>query len=356
MQRELDQLQRAYPLSRGWRTTEVVADTVQLLGQPMHRAGLVAERRLPARGGARSAGNGSSTSPAVGSAAQLDGSPLERSYFELLERVSLLEVLRAPPLLCRLRRFDGDAAGDFGGAALFPESPDPARFRYARSNGVALHRSWRDACRRAAWELVERDRVLRAWLGAIRPEPLELGDEAVPAALRGGFEWLAYGFDAEPVEVDGEPVSVVGVFAFPRVPEAPLVYGFAARPGRPDATRSALEECLQRLGFLFGEAIPERPPAPAPNPLFHQEHFLYPGHHRWLRAWLDDGHDRYAERPRTRAIAGEPIFADLTPPELRGRLVVAKAVWPDTLPLAFGPGPEHLLRHLPPELRIHPVA
>src|SRR6202042_414850 len=116
-----------------------------------------------------------------------------RSYFELLERISTMEALRSRHDGYDLRTPDGRPAGHTTATLAFPESDDPSRWRYARSNGVALHADWSTACTRASWELAERDRVLRAWYGETRPQRIALPVGAPLEAAR-TYELRAYAF------------------------------------------------------------------------------------------------------------------------------------------------------------------
>jgi hypothetical protein len=293
----------------------------------------------------------------TGSAVEALGSPVERSYFELLERVSTLESLRAPRPSYAAVTADGEPAGNRVAADVFPESDDPARWRYARSNGIALHADWKSASLRAFWELVERDRVLRAWYGETRPERIAFSPESTPLGRSRSYDWRAYGFpEGEGAEFSHE-VHVVGVFGFPTCSGVPLVCGYGARPERHDALDAAVREAMQLLGFLWGEPPLERLPEPSPTALHHLEHFQWPGHHDILRRWLEAGHERYfpgsaKRRPLSRGVG--LAFVELTPAWLGGGLRVAKAVCDAAMPLAFGDVP--FTAHLPPEMRVHPIA
>jgi hypothetical protein len=185
----------------------------------------------------------------------------------------------------------------------------------------------------------------------------------MPRALSNEYDFQCYAFDAPRSDgvhtrgafADGKHAA--GVFGFP-LAGGPLVYGFGARATEQDAVASAAAECIQRLGFLYGEAIPDAAPAPSPTPDFHQEHFLFPGHHAIIRRWLDGEHveyrgcldDSYAGPPE------EPLYADLTPPVLEGRLSVARALPRGHVPLAFGVGLPILVPRAPAEIAVHPIA
>ena len=172
--------------------------------------------------------------------------------------------------------------------------------------------------------------ILRAWCGEIAPESLAFDVGATPLASSKSYEWRAFSVpDSESVTFDDE-VRVAGLFGFPTRGGAPFVVGFGARPALSDALGVATREAMQLLAFLWGEPIAERPPDPAPVPLYHLELFQSRAKQSLLRQWLDGEHVRYAPRhvrgslgamtsgvPR---IAGdrEVRFVDLTPPWLIG--------------------------------------
>ncbi|MBV9947295.1 MAG: YcaO-like family protein [Myxococcales bacterium] len=282
--------------------------------------------------------------------------PLPRSYFELLERVSVVDALRNRERAYVLRDRDGRILGSAGADLVFPQGHAPERSRASRSNGVAIHVTWETACDRACAELVERDRILRSWYGELVPSPLPLGPGLVPDAMRIHSEWLAYELGASGPCV-GADLAVVLVIAFPARTEVPLVFGAAAASDRRTAVTKAIEEAIQRFGFLFGEAIPDTPPESAPTPDYHQEFYLYPPHHRLLRDWLER-RAAAADAPSGAGEQGAPrpvSFVDLTPPHLRGDLFVAKALSIDAEPLWFGEPAPHRAA-VTPERRVHPVA
>jgi hypothetical protein len=330
-----------FRLPDGWSEPAVVEDTIVADGVRIHRAGL------------------SSVSPGgeevTSSAAEAGTSPAERCRFELLERVCTMEALRAPPLFCELEDAAGELVGFCPGAEAFPESDEPARWRYARSNGVALHAGWSSACSRAMWELCERDRVLRAWYGETVPERLTEAACASVLTTARSFSFRAYAFPEPEGGRWSRGVHVAGVFGFPRRPGVPLVYGYGARDDLASAVEAAEREALQLLAFLWGEDIPAEVPQVAPTPLYHLERFLCPKSHDLLLRWLEGDHVRHRAGRRQIAPTDDRVaFVDLTPSWLGGGLRVAKAISCDAAPLAFGEAP--FSAHLPPELRSHPIA
>lgn len=327
-----------FRLPEGWSAPEVVEDVIVIDDLTIHRAGVSA--------------TGSDGEEICGSAADPGGPALARAWFELLERVSAVEALRKREDSYRLVDEKGQAKDVRPVADVFPESDAAERWRFARSNGVAIHAGWQAACRRALWELAERDRVLRAWEGGIMPVALDVGVEDSPLARVHGHEWRVYSFPEERAGGFSAEVQVVGVFGFPKSDERPFVLGLAGRPGMNDAVAAATGEAVQLLAFLWGEPPPEELQA-APGPMQHLDRYQLRGAHAVVRRWLEDGHARYrparpASRPR-----GPVGFVDLTPSWLQDGLRVAKAVCSEAVPLVFGESP--FLGHLPPELRLHPI-
>jgi hypothetical protein len=335
----LDQLRDEYPLAERWSDPEVFLDTVNVCGVSVLVAGLSVRS--------------DTGETAFGSAGSLRESPVERAYFELIERIGVLAAPTREGALVGLRTQTGQEVGTIGCDVLFPRSPEPDRWRYARSNGVAVASSWREACMRAEWELVERDRIVRSWLGERSPLRVIGPIVSMPQKLTASYLIEAYVFESSAAT----NIEVAGVFGFPKSAEAPLVYGFAARPTQERAIAAAATECVQRMAFLWGEAIPSARPDPTPTPDFHQEFFLWPPAHARLRRWLAGDHCEWGREiiHSSSARHRERRFVDLTPRELNSKLHVAKALPDGELPLVFGSGGPGVLQMLPDSLGIHPI-
>jgi ribosomal protein S12 methylthiotransferase accessory factor YcaO len=290
---------------------------------------------------------------AVGSAAEVGEDPTQRATFELLERIALLEAVRASEREFPLRSASGK---ELGGALLqqvFPPSDAPDQWAFARSSGVSLHTDWTSACEGAARELLERDRVLRAWMGQTLAVRIPNGAASSMFSDTPSYDWRTYLFPAGDAPVSGSDVEVVGVFGFPKAPHMPLVFGYGARSDRSGALLSAQKEALQLLAFLWGESIPDVAPDPVPAPMTHLETYQVRDRHETLLRWLEEGHAAHY-RPLPAAAADDSLrYADLTPSWLAGRCHVARALCPAAISLAFGRSP--LLAHLPSHLRIHPI-
>jgi hypothetical protein len=337
-------LKQPYQLPDCWTAPEVIEDLIVADAVAIRRSGL-----------STIATDGEEV---CGSAAQIAGSALPRAWFELLERVSTLEAIRDRRPSYDLLNAGGERIDTWSDAEVFPESPAPTTWRYARSNGVALHRDWKTACQRALWELAERDRVLRAWYGATRPERIDLAVGLTPFARTTSYEWRAYTFplveDRARSSSFSRKTEVVGVFGFPTVGDCPLVLGFAGRDDRSAAVDAALGEATQQLGFLWGEPIADEAPAPMPTAMHHLDAYQVKGRHAVLQHWLEEGHGRFWSAPSSDGHSDESVgFVDLTPSWLEGDLRVAKAVCRGALPMIFGPSP--FSAHMPPDLALHPI-
>jgi hypothetical protein len=327
-----------YPLPEGWSEPERFEDEIDADGLRLHRVGLSC--RLD-------------RAEAIGSAADWRTSPAARAQFELLERVVVLEAMGRRGATFPVRSAAGHALGQLPADQVFPLSPDPDVWAYARSNGVALHLDWTRACERAGFELVERDRVLRSWLGQITPVRVPVAGRDSPLSRTRSYEWSAFAFPARAGDLAPD-VHVVGVFGFPCKPSTPLVFGYGARDSQRSAQEAAEREATQLLSFLWGEPVSERAPTPAPTPMCHLETYQCAQHHALLRSWLGGSHRPYAtSAAEVRTAPADVSFVDLTPEWLAGKLCVARAVSEAALPLAFGLSP--VTAHLPQELRIHPI-
>ncbi len=341
MDAELNKLLNDFPLSPQWDRPSLVRHVARVGDAQIHLAGLSAVDRTG--------------QCVVGSAGQLAGSPLARAYFELIERMAVVEAMNKKNETFEILDVRNEVVSNARNTEVFLQSSDEQNWRYARSNGVAVGVGWDDSSSRARLELAERDRVLRSWFGEFTPERVELSLGMVPGSLDQHYEFETYLFTSP--NAYREAVTVVGIFGFPKQQSAPLVFGFGARLALQDALTTAACECLQRLGFLWGEAIPADFPSFAPTPDFHQEYYLHPPNQAQLRAWLRGAHTRFAgillDSPPSEGIT---YFVNLTPESLRSKLVVVKALPAGELPLTFGRGHPRLRRAPPDPLAIHPIA
>ncbi|MBF0442373.1 MAG: hypothetical protein HQK54_10750, partial [Oligoflexales bacterium] len=116
------------------------------------------------------------------------------------------------------------------------------------------------------------------------------------------------------------------------------------------------KECIQRLGFLWGESIPDKPPELSPTPLFHQEFYLCPENRIHLRNWVDGKHFRKDQSHRA-LHETEVKYVELNRvKEITDNFYVAKAISKNTIPLVFGDWLSEKIEKEYGHLVVHPIA
>jgi hypothetical protein len=108
--------------------------------------------------------------------------------------------------------------------------------------------------------------------------------------------------------------------------------------------KAAARECVQRLGFLWGEPFPDEEPQVRPVPEYHQDYFLNPALHPVLRAWARGERPGWCAtkspfghcRSLFSAVFEQRSFVDLTPDGLKSRCSVVKALPEREVALVFG--------------------
>jgi hypothetical protein len=296
----------------------------------------------------------------VGSAAALESYPEDRARFELLERISILEAMARQAFLVRDGQ-DGRQLRIVSRQDVWPEDrDDPSLFRLSKSNGIALHGSWKEACRRACLELVERHLILGSWAGRIQPRVIEDDRPCSPlVALQDFYEIVRISFGCQKVSCFEHCIHASAILLLPRNKPAlksmtPLVIAFGAGDSLAESIEKAEGELLQRLGFLWGEEIPQKEPDFQPNHLYHQEYFLWPEARSKIEVWLAGQHGQYKNGENPDCLAVE--FVDISLPAPAQTIFVAKAQASDAIPLVFGRWRQGEFAGLPDELLIHPIA
>lgn len=329
-------LSQELPLSAHWGPVEPFVDSVEIEGLLVHSVGLHAASK---RG-----------LDVTGSAASRVAPPVERAYFELLERAAILDAQNSVALEFSVIDRQGRALGTLARELVFPQALPAQEWRLSLSNGVAAGRTVREATASARAELVERDRVLRSWFGGKAPR-LQSQRHVEHWCPRSSYDTEVYSFANHDSRSD---LSVAGVFSFPKLAHAPLVYGLAAAEDLDAAIHRAGRECQQRLAFLWGESLPAEDPPFEPTAGYHQDFYLWPQSHARLRAWLRGEHDQGAARPDT-TDGRRTRFIDFTPEHLLSRVWVVKAQPENELRLTFGRGHPDLAAGLQ-RYGVHPIA
>ncbi len=320
----LEHLQKTYPLPCNepleyFHETQTIADLkFELLGVATHTHG----------------------KQVTGSAVGFDvETTLLRSYFELLERATLVA---APATVQAVH------------AATTPQ------WRLALSNGVAAHTNPQLAKLAACNELFERDQILRSWFGQNKPMPVNIKQTLEFNNL--GRLLTEYTIDAFSINATPSSVRpyVIGVFAWPKNSDKCPAYGFGCHTDKHIASSKALDECVQRLCFLYDCPVPEAP-LPSPTPDMHQDYFLSVHGQVLLKRWLEGNHDTPILRLQTleQLTTATMTLKNITPPDAEGKYHVFRASSAHAIPLYFGYGPdcpgEALFGPLGEDRRIHPI-
>lgn len=325
----------------GWQVNEPFQETADVGGLKIYLAGWHATH--PQFG------------DVVGSAASVQESPLERAWYELLERITILRALSAASDSIPMRGLQPsqDVALTSVAQAFAAQQVEDqhADYRLSKSNGIAIFTDWQSACERAALELVERHLVLSSWLGFTPVKMMKHTPSASMKCLEPLYDVKPISFGMQQVDAFKAPIHAAGVALMPKDLKHPLILAFGAEFDERQALAKAESECLQRLGFLWGESIPAQEPEFAPTTLYHQEYFLWPAKRRLIEQWV--GNKFYAPSSTVKPLA--MTFADLSKYASHG-LFVAKAIAPDAIPLVFGKWRGGAFMSIPQERMIHPIA
>ena len=336
----IEELKRIHPLPKGWEIPEVIIQETQVGREKINVVGIAAAK-----------GKEEAFQGATGSAAAIEHSPVDRAYYELLERIAILEAINTPRPTFPLLDPYGRKAGELACEEVFPESKN-ALYSFSKSNGVALGRDFADAAQRARFELVERDRILRHWFLQRAPKRLDNCDIAI-SGLDEHYEFAGYEFPAH-AQDNAPEVSVVGFFAFPKTAQRAFLYGLGAAESQLSAVEKARQEILQVAGFLWEEEVETALPEFSPTAAFHQDYYLFCKRAQALRDWLEG---RSTETRASFDLLTTPAgWVDLTPEFLKSGLKVVKRIDSTRLPLVFGKRHPNVRAELSESLWIHPIS
>lgn len=319
-----DALSSKYGFVPGWRISEEVLHKVTVGHQDIFLSGLV--------------GVSKSGKSIFGSAGSTVDYPIDRAFFELVERIATIESSgnESPRNgLGRIIDLDFKDLPALGNEAA-----------YSKSNGVALGKSFEEAAQKAYLELVERDDILRAWYGASKPRIINKKPSTL-SEIQGEYQVIAVDFTNDPAEG-----FTIGAFGFPKNRKRPLIYGFGCSQNVERAFEKSQQEALQRLGFLWDEELPQAVDF-SPTAGFHQDFFLMPEKVEVIRRWIFEGHsDQGLDVPHE----SNTHYLDLTPPKGINGLYVVKAVSNSKIPLVFGEWNPVVSRRSDRNLIYHPIA
>ena len=293
------------------------------------------------------------------SAVAQDQPPEEKAWFELMERIGIVRAMASDAVDLKVKPFSGDEISYLSKSIVFPSliQPETTDFQHSKSNGIALHNTWENACRHAAYEAIERHFVLSTWLGTRRPRILKKAEPKFES-LSGMYEVCQVEFGSTQVPSIRERVYSCGVFLLPRMfsskKKVPFVFGCGGHGSLKEALDKAEREALQRLSFLWGEDIPMEEPSFSPDPLYHQELYLWPKKHQMIKDWIQG---RYFEED-TSIDDGEIdlAFVDLSEYSLNDEHFIAKAFSEKIIPLVFGKPEIGPFKGLDTARKVHPIA
>jgi hypothetical protein len=330
---DIEAVAEGITLSRNWQKPQVFSDQLVLGELEIAMLGISAA--------------GVEEGGVSASAVSLHGPPLKRAWFELVERSAILDFFSEMPSEVTVFQLTGGSQV-WPVGKVFGEETHTSRL--SKSNGVASHTQKPEACASAYRELLERDQVLRTWLGWQEVQTINCEFDS-RAELQKLYSLTIVEF------YKGAHTTVLGIFGIPQNrSKHPFICGFGAAATLSVAIDKAESELLQRLAFLWGEELPTSIPERAPTALFHQEWSLTPQGMKTIEKWLAGSMPRMpAARDTTPPPIERVFFVDMTPRHLVGKCVVVKAYSPDLLPLYFGEFPKSFGDILP-ELAIHPIA
>jgi hypothetical protein len=338
-----ENLIKKYPLPPKWGEPKVFEDSLNVANLNLKMIGISIE-----------------DNPEIlltGSAVELGSSPWERAYFELLERGYLIEAEKTAKTkeFYNLPVYNSSEAclGSVNGIRLFRLDPINERWRYSKSNGVAIQLGFWPAAQSAGWELLERDRFLRFWYSRRSPTLISRWQDLLTNELMAAYEVNAYSF-AEPSDTD-QGINVVGIFGFPKSEITPFIMGLGAGATQEIALKKAMVELYQKLAFLWGESIPDQIPLFNTNPQYHLDYYSCPKSWPYLKNWLNG--NLISRDLNFRAPSWQDIFfvkLDL-PSELNG-IYLIKAISNHNIPLTFGIGNPKIPFAVEGQEAIHPIA
>ena len=339
IEHKLTQLASRYPLPEGYELQEPFIDQLQLGNFLIGMAGLLATKD-------------DIQAETIGAAAGLGEVPIERAYFELLERTYTRLARDSDRTSFAEIDSQGNVVGELLHSEVFgPNQPDGIT-THSLTNGVAIQRTPEATCRSALSELAERDHLLRAWYGFTAVTPVAPPTGMLRTWAQEHYEVLACVFSTP----SSAHVHSAALLAYPHdAHRAPLLFASGGGSSTDEALARAERELLQRLAFLWGEDIPAQVPKASATVHYHQEYYLVPSNHRLLRDFMLRGHGQYKQPTQLKPFDVRQVrFVDLRMPGFPESLCLVRAVGGDALPVLFGQ--DQLASALPAPLQVHPIS
>lgn len=342
--------EETHALPDGWEIIDSLAEEARIEGVSIALAGYAAT-------------HSASQQVATGSAASCYQKPERIAYFELLERIAILEAIGQPAETswnC-LDLSTQKVVSKLTSAEIFPPMTVSDSYQISKSNGVAIGSSFEQAALHALSESVERHLVLLSWYGAVKPERVSFDWPEELHALSAHYRLEQYSLGSVNLFQAQRRFTATVCVLWPLEDRAtkngserrPVIHGFGAAASTAEACAKSFREAIQRLGFISGEDPVTDEPAFQARPDYHQDYFLHPERRPLLKSWLSGAFFRPHYQNRLPPL-GVCRLIDITPSSYRS-LWVVKATVPGILPLVFGRYRHPLFPELPDERLIHPI-
>ena len=237
----------------------------------------------------------------------------------------------------------------------------PSSLAAPSSSGTAARLSAEGARAHAAFELIERDAILRHWLAGLPGDHVSLAEAGALGEVASAFARRGFALSMLDCSIPRGPAVVVAVLTAAEAAWPDTVIASAAHPDPVEASRHAVSE-LRTAYELAMSTGPRGVPSTVQrvhSPGDHAAFYWAAEHRDWIRHFREPedviSFADWSERSRiscgpvdrdSSALAGflreagyTPTFLDLTAPSLRPiGIHVARCFAPEAIPLEFGLG------------------
>jgi len=234
------------------------------------------------------------------------------------------------------------------------------RFFFANSNGMAAHTTVKEAVKKAALEIIERDAILIHWINKISPNRIIFSGRHPNyfSITKRNLEMVGYQLAILDLTLDTVPVIMS--IAYKESGDLGFFCGAAADTSKVNAIRKSIEELeltiWMRLGDLIGlkREIKNVKIKTIWKPSHHEMVYLQPGMNRYLEFLYKGGRTEFNESDFSvtvdvfatlENIGKEIYYIDLTSEDVRSLnlgIKVVRCIIPGLIPITFGYGYEPL--------------
>jgi hypothetical protein len=150
-------------------------------------------------------------------------------------------------------------------------------FRWSHSNGIASHFDLNLAQKNALNELIERDLLLKSWAGQLQVSLVGSADLSDIVFLNDSYDIHAYNLKN----------CLCLLVGWPKNEALPFLMSHAVHQDFNVAVIKAKKELIQRLAFLWEEALPQDDLTTMANPEFHLNWSLLTRNQKEISSWLN---------------------------------------------------------------------